>query len=209
VPAPTLSLPCWRSPQPWRGSARCARPPVPRLARLATSTPLRPPPARPLPPRAAARLPGHGARPPALVLARPSPCPVSCPPRPWRACPPRFGCRSSARPRPGPGVPPAPARPPRPGARQPQLARPARRSGPGCPAHARGAQPGAAQLALGVALLLARSGSARRGPAASSRRAARPRRGLFATHQCGLVRARAHVVRAASWRGSPCYRRDA
>jgi hypothetical protein len=119
---------------------------------------------------------------------------------------------------------PAPSHPARgPGAR-PRSPRPARRALPRPPrraASARDPGPGAAlPLSPHGAPVPARHGGAtpRRAlprlrpgtaPLPCSRRAARPRRGSFATRQCGLARASARVVRAASWRGSPCSLCDA
>jgi hypothetical protein len=162
APAPALSLPCWRGSRPRRGPTRCTRPPSPAGASR-----------------------GHGAvrtappSPRGSMSARPgraTPLPLS-----WRAAPPRSGRRSSAH-----ALALASACP------SPWLARPARRSGPGWPAHARGAQHSAARLArarprpgLSVPQPLARSpGSAQRPrlarpcPWRAARRgAAGPRRG--------------------------------
>jgi hypothetical protein len=183
----------WRSrpPQPSPSPAgaarghdaarRGARGPLPQPAHLAATARC----ARPLPPRAAACPPGQGARPPCPCPgARPRPAPAAAlarTPSPWpqRAPAPGSLARLGAA---------APAGPPMPVARStarrgwpahalalasacpsPWLARPARRSGPGWPAHARGAQHGAVRLAPGAAPLLARSSAAARWPTCCAR----------------------------------------
>jgi hypothetical protein len=89
--------------------------------------------------------------------------------------------------------------------RCPGVALPAR-GAPGAARRARAARPWhlarCARFRPDVAPLPARG--AQRGV-----RAAQPRCGSFTARQCGLARASAHVVRTASWRGSPCSRRDA
>jgi hypothetical protein len=111
-----------------------ARPPLAHVsallaARRGVSAPARPRPARPRRAAKATQLTAPTA------MARPArPRSVRRAPLTWRTTPPHSGHRSGAH-----ALAPVPACP------QPRLARPAWSSGPGWPAHARGAQPGAAR----------------------------------------------------------------
>eukprot|EP00267_Zea_mays_P031629 XP_008664112.1 serine/arginine repetitive matrix protein 1-like [Zea mays] len=197
---------------------------APRRGAPAPSCPVRSPSPSPACPPASAR--GLGARPRRAILARDPgvPSPPRRAPLLRRVAPPRRPIPAPVRsPRPAPARRSCPSRPAPAHGGLPRLARPspravivrggvapawcnlamashpARRDWPSVwPRCLHGpAQSGAAWLAPGVA------------PLPCSRRTARRARGSFAARQRGLARARSHVVRSVSWRGSPCSRRDA
>jgi hypothetical protein len=204
-------------PRPWRrmagpGPLSLARGAFPR--RVAAPRPLppsrrgwprRPQRARPPRPRRAARLP--------CPVAAWLPCPGPLGRRPWRArTRPSLPRRARSR---RPGTPAARlSRPlgPRPRATQPRPL--GSLPHPGAAGHGvarpRRARPSAAQLGARPGALMARGlelGRRARGasaPGAAPLPARGTQRGSFAARQRGLARARARMVHAVLWHGSPC-----